>query len=196
MLPTDWLGLPLFLLLLLLQWGPGEGELQITLYDATGTPLPQTLLHFISEGGLPLASCGTDAAGRCTLSIEAAPTDAAGLIRGTLQVEGHGSRPLIWPGGPLTLVLQLDESGHLPVGHDVYATRLPAIRTLSPTPTSGDPTPKVPTGVPILPSPTAAEAAANQAISWGSCLVGLSVLGGLLVAIFFSIWTSAKGGGR
>ena len=72
-----------------------------------------------------LGSCITNLNGRCTITFTNAPTDASGLIRGALSIKDHGRRPIIWPGGPITIQLQLSDSGTLDVPSDLYVTRTP-----------------------------------------------------------------------
>ena len=62
-------------------------------------------MNYISQGQDVVAtvafagSCTTDASGDCVIEVG----ETNGVLRGRLDVEGYGSRDVIWPGGTLEL---------------------------------------------------------------------------------------------
>ena len=114
----------LFLLSLAL-FQSANGEISVTLLDEKVSPIAQETIQFMTEQQQVLGSCITNPLGRCTITIQDAPTDASGFIRGALSIRDHGRRPIIWPGGPITIQLQLSDSGTLDVPSDLYVTRTP-----------------------------------------------------------------------
>ena len=102
-----------------------NGEILVTLLDEKESPIAQETIQFMTEQQQVLGSCITNTLGRCTITIQDAPTDASGFIRGALSIRDHGRRPIIWPGGPITIQLQLSDSGTLDVPSDLYVTRTP-----------------------------------------------------------------------
>ena len=107
-----------------------EGQLTITLLNSQQQAAANESIRLTTETDELLGSCVTNLTGRCTINV-AAPSDSSGLIRGTLIISERGTRPVIWPGGPLTVQLVLDENGQLPQIVDVLATR---VRTATPEP--------------------------------------------------------------
>ena len=107
-----------------------EGQLTITLLDSQQQAAANESISLMTETDELLGSCVTDLTGRCTINV-AAPSDSSGLIRGILTISERGIRAVIWPGGPLTVQLVLDENGQLPQIVDVLATR---VRTATPEP--------------------------------------------------------------
>ena len=107
-----------------------DGQLTIILLDHQQRAAANESISFMTETDELLASCVTDLNGRCTINV-AAPSDSSGLIRGTLIISERGKRAVIWPGGPLTVQLVLDENGQLPQIVDVLATR---VKTATPEP--------------------------------------------------------------
>jgi hypothetical protein len=104
-----------------------SGQIELLLTNDQGSPVAGVQARFLSEANAELGRCTTDAAGACLLDLPDAPANASGFIRGTLVLDGHGKRPLIWPGGLLELPQSLDTLAP-PV--DVYATLGPAPETL------------------------------------------------------------------
>lgn len=113
--------------------GTTQGRVLLTLHDASGQPVSGEEARFVGEQQNVLATCTTDGAGRCTLELPTAPADASGFIRGAVEVEGRGRKPVIWPGGDFPLTVTLDAAGQLDVPLDVYATRTPAPTSIYPT---------------------------------------------------------------
>ena len=107
-----------------------EGQLTITLLDSQQQAAANESIRLMTETDELLGSCVTNLTGRCTINV-AALDDSSGLIRGTLVISARGTRPVIWPGGPLTVQLVLDENGQLPQIVDVLATR---VKTATPEP--------------------------------------------------------------
>lgn len=106
--------------------GAGGGSIQLTVTTAGGQPVSGAVASYVAEGGQTFGSCTTDGAGRCTITVQDAPTGASGLLRGAVVIEGRGRRPVIWPSGQsLELAIQLDEAGQLGVPYDIYPTRTP-----------------------------------------------------------------------
>ena len=111
------LWLPLF--------GSANGEISVTLLDEKESPIAQETIQFMTQQQQVLGNCITNTLGRCTITIQDAPTDASGFIRGALSIKDHGRRPIIWPGGLITIQLQLSDTGTLDVPSDLYVTRTP-----------------------------------------------------------------------
>lgn len=107
-----------------------EGQLTITLLDSQQQAAANESISLMTETDELLGSCVTDLTGRCTINVSA-PSDSSGLIRGTLIISERGTRAVLWPGGPLTVQLMLDENGQLPQIVDVLATR---VKTATPEP--------------------------------------------------------------
>lgn len=101
-----------------------NGEILVTLLDEKKSPIAQETIQFMTEQQQVLGSCITNTLGRCTITIQDTPTDASGFIRGALSIRDHGRRPVIWPGGSITIQLILD-NGKLDVPSDLYVTRTP-----------------------------------------------------------------------
>lgn len=129
----------LFLWLTLFQLA--NGQIAITLVNENDSPLTQENIEFLTENQQVLARCVTNSLGRCTITIENAPTDASGFIRGSLSINDHGQRPLLWPGGQIEVQLVL-EDGKLRVPSDAYVTRTPKPEA---TPTAQEPLQATPT---------------------------------------------------
>lgn len=102
-----------------------SGKIQVMLQDVRGQAVAGQLVRFMVEGSPSVTSCTTNAAGTCTILLEAVPADHSGFIRGTLEVVGHGTRPLIWPAGELDLALTVGVEGGIQPPVDVLATRAP-----------------------------------------------------------------------
>ena len=109
-----------------------NGEIEITLLDEKEKPIAEETIQFVTEQQEVLASCVTNGNGRCTITLDNAPADPSGFIRGTLAIKGRGRRPVIWPGGPFELTLTLDEAGKLPIPSDLYVTRTPKVQNSTP----------------------------------------------------------------
>lgn len=91
----------------------GTGEITVTVTSESGIPIPEAYVTFRTEQEhLDRGACVTDATGRCTLFVVDAPTDASGLIRGYLYL-GDGNRPVIWPGGDLSITITTSDSGRI-----------------------------------------------------------------------------------
>jgi hypothetical protein len=91
----------------------GTGELTVTVTSESGIPIPEAYVTFRAEQEhLDRGACVTDTTGRCTLFVVDAPTDASGLIRGYLYL-GDGNRPVIWPGGDLSITITTTDSGRI-----------------------------------------------------------------------------------
>jgi hypothetical protein len=91
----------------------GTGAITVTVITESGTPIPDAYVTFRAEQErLDRGACVTDTAGRCTLFVVDAPTDAGGLIRGYLYLE-DGNRPVIWPGGDLSITITTSDSGRI-----------------------------------------------------------------------------------
>lgn len=91
----------------------GTGAITVTVITESGTPIPEAYVTFRAEQErLDRGACVTDTAGRCTLFVVDAPTDASGLIRGYLYL-GDGNRPVIWPGGDLSITITTSDSGRI-----------------------------------------------------------------------------------
>ena len=106
--------------------GTGSGSILLTVTAATDLPASGITATFEAEGGQTFGSCTTDRGGRCTISVQSAPTGASGLFRGAVVIEGRGRRPVTWPSGEsLDLTIQLDESGQIGVPADLFPTRTP-----------------------------------------------------------------------
>jgi hypothetical protein len=91
----------------------GTGAITVTVITESGTPIPDAYVTFRAEQErLDRGACVTDTAGRCTLFVVDAPTDASGLIRGYLYL-GDGNRPVIWPGGDLSITITTTDSGRI-----------------------------------------------------------------------------------
>lgn len=91
----------------------GTGEITVTVTSESGIPIPEAYVTFRTEQEhLDRGACVTDATGRCTLFVVDAPTDASGLIRGYLYL-GDGNRPVIWPGGDLSITITITDSGRI-----------------------------------------------------------------------------------
>ena len=207
-------------LLLLLLWptslhaqgatpvGTASGRVQLLLLAANRQPVGGATASFVSEGQQPLATCTTDAAGRCTLLLNNAPADASGFIRGAIVVAGRGRKPLLWPGGVIAVELVLSESGQLDVPRDLYPTRTPnatetragtpgAVATVASTPTSAAFTPSATTTSPATTTlPPEAAASATLAPSPSLTIrrnsrqqqVGLALAAGLLLLVACYAW--------
>ena len=69
------------------------------------------LYDFVPEGNDVVATvtftgqCTTDISGDCVIEVG----ETNGVLRGRLDVEGYGSRDVIWPGGTLELSVRLDK---------------------------------------------------------------------------------------
>ena len=164
----------LFILWLALFQSANE-EISVTLLDENKSPIAQETIQFMTEQKQFLGSCITNLNGRCTITFTNAPTDASGLIRGALSIKDHGRRPIIWPGGPITIQLQLSDSGTLDVPSDLYVTRTPktAPQTLVPevvqTKTSALPSPTMPASTStVVSTPISAASIVNTPISTAS----------------------------
>ena len=160
----------LFILWLALFQSANE-EISITLLDENKSPIAQETIQFMTEQPQVLGSCITNTLGRCTITIQDAPTDASGFIRGALSIKDHGRRPIIWPGGPITIQLILD-SGTLDVPSDLYVTRTPKAspQTLVPevvqTKTSALPSPTMPASTSsVVSTPISTPSAVSTPIS-------------------------------
>jgi hypothetical protein len=90
--------------------------------------LPIDLVVFHPEPGgwreEQVSRCETSPDGTCLLHGETVPW-ADGLVRGYLRVGGFGNRALIWPGGDLSLQIQVESLAvteqrydHHPAGQD------------------------------------------------------------------------------
>ena len=90
----------------------------------TNQPMVGETLSFASEQQEVLASCITNASGRCTMILADVEADASGLIRGTL-LTGRGQRPIIFKGELFEITLTLDETDQLNIPSDAYVTRTP-----------------------------------------------------------------------
>ena len=102
-----------------------NGQISLTLLDDNLSPVTQETIEFMTEQEQVLGSCITNSNGHCVITLDNAPIDASGLIRGTLSIKERGKRPITWPGGQITIQLQLDDSGKLTVPSDLYVTRTP-----------------------------------------------------------------------
>ena len=102
-----------------------NGQISLTLLDNNLSPVAQETIEFMTEQEQVLASCVTNSDGHCVITLDNAPTDASGLIRGSLSIKERGKRPITWPGGQITIELLLDDSGKLTVPSDLYVTRTP-----------------------------------------------------------------------
>ena len=102
-----------------------NGQISLTLLDENLSPVVQETIEFMTEQEQILAHCVTNSNGHCVITLDNAPTDASGLIRGSLSIKERGKRPLTWPGGQITIELLLDDSGKLTVPSDLYVTRTP-----------------------------------------------------------------------
>lgn len=79
----------------------------VTVVDG-GRPQPGILVTFESEDGKLTGHCITGSEGVCRIDDLAAP---AGFIRGHLSIGSHGRRSVTWPGGELTLIVDVNELG-------------------------------------------------------------------------------------
>ena len=71
----------------------------LVLYDFRGTTAYE--VH--------VGSCVTDAAGACRIVLpRRAPKDPGGMYRGALVVGDYGRRSVLWPGGELQIVVNVD----------------------------------------------------------------------------------------
>lgn len=114
----------LFLLLALLQ--TADGAIHLITRTPSGGIASGVPLAFYPEGAVePLGACRSDKFGRCTIFVTGAPTDAAGLIRGTLRNELGDSRPVIWPGGAVEIIVVVDIMGRMAPPVDRLATHAP-----------------------------------------------------------------------
>ena len=114
----------LLILLFLALLQSGEAQITVTLLDDASQPIVGQTISFASEQQEVLASCMTNANGRCTMILYK-PTDA--LIRGTLITE-HGQRPVIFKGQSFEVTLTLNEADQLHIPSDAYVTRTPQNR--------------------------------------------------------------------
>ena len=81
---------------------------ELTLYAQEGSAW-QT-----QKGG----ECVTTADGRCEIRGRTAEIWPDGLIRGTLEIEGYGERPVIWRGGNISLEIDMNEALHVDGPYD------------------------------------------------------------------------------
>lgn len=74
-----------------------------------GAPIELVVLHQEQNGWREeyVSRCETGFDGTCILVGETRPW-GDGLVRGYLVVGEYGSRPIIWPGGDLTLEIQIE----------------------------------------------------------------------------------------
>ena len=64
----------------------------------------------------PSGNCVTDQGGRCEIVVDPnAPRDAAGFLKGALDLGEHGKRSVIWPGGLLEVDIKLNQAGKVQV---------------------------------------------------------------------------------
>lgn len=114
----------------------GDGEIEVSLTAATGQPLAGVQVRYLDEWqGQPYGDCITDAEGKCLLTVQGAPALHTSL-RGALEVDGYGQRPVILlVGERIKIPLTLDANGQVSVATDVLATR-----DLQTTPTLFSPT--------------------------------------------------------
>ncbi len=101
-----------------------DGEIVVTLLNENQSPIGQELIEFATEQQQVLGSCLTNSQGRCTITIQNAPTDASGFIRGSLLLGDRGQRPVLWPGGQIEIQIML-EGGKVDIPSDAYVTRTP-----------------------------------------------------------------------
>ena len=101
-----------------------DGEIAVTLVNENQSPIGQEGIEFVTEQQQVLGSCVTNSGGRCTITIQNAPTDASGFIRGSLLLGDRGRRPVLWPGGQIEIQIMLKD-GKVDVPSDAYVTRTP-----------------------------------------------------------------------
>lgn len=101
-----------------------DGEIAVTLVNENQSAIGQESIEFVTEQQQVLGSCVTNSQGRCTITIQNAPTDASGFIRGSLLLGDRGRRPVLWPGGQIEVQIML-EGGKVDVPSDAYVTRTP-----------------------------------------------------------------------
>lgn len=115
-----------------------DGQIAVTLVNENRSPVAQENISFVTEQQQVLASCYTNSQGRCTITVQNAPTDASGFIRGSLSINDRGRRPVLWPGGQIEVQIMLKD-GRVDVPSDAYVTRTPkpeATETVQPTETA------------------------------------------------------------
>jgi hypothetical protein len=58
---------------------------------------------------IPSGSCRTGEGGRCQIVVKKDVRDQSGFYRGYLAVGSYGKRPVLWPGGELSMNVWLNE---------------------------------------------------------------------------------------
>jgi hypothetical protein len=58
---------------------------------------------------IPAGSCRTGEGGRCQIVVKKDVRDQSGFYRGYLAVGSYGKRPVLWPGGELSMNVWLNE---------------------------------------------------------------------------------------
>lgn len=149
----------------------GTGEITVMVITESGTPIPEAYVTFRAEQeSLDRGACVTDTTGRCTLFVVDAPTDASGLIRGYLYL-GDGNRPVIWPGGDLSITITTTDSGRIRPPADFIdsakgtptptVTVVPTTALISTTPSQTETARAATTTLPVTPALSATPASVS-----------------------------------
>jgi hypothetical protein len=92
------------------------GRIAVTLSDRQGSPLAgvKVSLYLYQFGqtpirAIPAGSCRTGEGGRCQIVVKGDVRDQSGFYRGYLAVGSYGKRPVLWPGGELSMNVWLNE---------------------------------------------------------------------------------------
>jgi hypothetical protein len=64
---------------------------------------------------IPAGSCRTGEGGRCQIVVKKDVRDQSSFYRGYLAVGSYGKRPVLWPGGELSMNVWLNENGGVDV---------------------------------------------------------------------------------
>jgi hypothetical protein len=92
------------------------GRIAVTLSDRQGSPLANVkvtlFLYRFEESrirAIPAGSFRTGEDGRCQIVVKKDVRDRSGFYRGYLAVGSYGKRPVLWPGGELSMNIWLNE---------------------------------------------------------------------------------------
>jgi hypothetical protein len=98
------------------QEGKGGDSIAVTLTDDLGAPLAgiKVSLYLYQFGQTPIRAipsgrCRSGADGHCQIVVKKDVRDQSGFYRGYLAVGSYGKRPVLWPGGELSMNVWLNE---------------------------------------------------------------------------------------